>query len=337
MALPKPTGPHASGSIAHELLDSSRAAHLATEARGRRLRVKVWYPAVRTTETPELLWAEARRDSSAPLPMRLMLACIRVRTSTVPSVALSQTIESGPLVIYNHGLISFAEENTSLMEELASHGYTVAAVQHVDQLAELRALQSPRSAEQRRARADLERRLIAASPRERAELAPKQYAEAVNTGRIVRERAADTSFVLAHVREILAAIPGLDERSVDASKAHLVGYSIGGAVATVTAETDSRACSVVNLDGGLYGSSSARGLTVPYLMLYSSISDGSNDDLLPAHADRGSAAGTRHLDFHDVAALLPVLRYVRATGAKNAEQFLAARNAAVRNFLAAAA
>lgn len=337
MALPKPTGPHACGSIAHELVDSSRSAHIATEAPGRRLRVKVWYPAVRTTQSPELVWADARREPSAPLPMRLMLACIRARTATVPSAPMSPMIESGPLVIYNHGLISFAEENTSLMEELASHGYTVVAIQHADQLAELRALQSRQSAEARRARADLERRLVAASPRERAELGPEYYAEAIDTGRIVRERAADTSFVLTHVREILAAIPGCSESSVDVSSAHLVGFSVGGAVATVTAETDPRARSVVNLDGGLYGSSNARGIPVPYLMLYSAVSDGSNDDLLPAHADRGAAAGTRHLDFHDVAALLPVLRYVRATGAKNAEQFLAARNAAVRDFLLALA
>jgi dienelactone hydrolase len=335
VAIPKPTGPHAVGSITHELVDPSRPAHLATEALGRRLRVKAWYPAVRTAQRPELIWAEARRDPSAPLPMRLVLACIRARSATVPSAAMSPTIESAPLVIYNHGLISFAEENTSLMEELASHGFAVVAIQHADQLAELRALQSGRPAQDRRARSDLERRLRTASPRERAELGPKSYAEAVGTGRIVGGRSADTSFVLTHASEVLGAIPGCNERSVDASKAHLVGFSIGGAVATVTAETDPRARSVVNLDGGLYGSSNACGLSVPYLMLYSSASDGINDDLLPAHADRGAAAGTRHLDFHDVAALLPVLRHLRATGAKNAVQFLAARNAAVRDFLTA--
>jgi hypothetical protein len=36
-------------------------------------------------------------------------------------------VRASPLAIYNHGLISFTAENTSLMEELASHGYTVLA------------------------------------------------------------------------------------------------------------------------------------------------------------------------------------------------------------------
>ena len=103
---------------------------------GRRLLLKVWYPAASATTRPELLWAELRRDTRTPLPMRLLLRCVRVRTATVSRAAISLLVRASPLVIYNHGLISFAAENTSLMEELASHGYTVLAIQHADQLAE---------------------------------------------------------------------------------------------------------------------------------------------------------------------------------------------------------
>ena len=67
----------------------------------------------------------------------------------------------------------------------------------------------------------------------------------------------------------LAAIPGLRPDAVDTSAAHLVGLSLGGAVATVTAERDPRARSVANLDGGMYGSRNAREIHVPYLMMYS--------------------------------------------------------------------
>ena len=133
----------------------------------------------------------------------------------------------------------------------------------------------------------------------------------------------------------LAAIPGLRPDSVDTSAAHLVGLSLGGAVATVTAERDPRARSVANLDGGLYGSRNAREIRVPYLMMYSAASSGSNDGLLPDHAQRVAPAGTTHLNYHDVAALLPVLRHLRATGSTNAAAFVAQRNLTVREFLSA--
>ena len=336
MALPKPSGPHCVGSITHELVDSGRVAHLASEASGRRLLLKAWYPAASATTRPELLWAELRTDARTPRPMRLLLRCLRVRTATVPRAALSPIVRASPLVIYNHGLISFTAENTSLMEELASHGYTVLAIQHADQVAERRALTRAGGASKRPAREELERRLKVASAQERAKLAPQYYDGADNTNRIVIERSADTSFVMDNASTTLAAIPGLRPDSVDTSAAHLVGFSLGGAVATVTAERDPRARSVANLDGGLYGSRNAREIRVPYLMMYSAGNDGTNDGLLPSHAQRVAPAGTTHLNYHDAAALLPVLRHLRATGSTNAPTFVAQRNLTVREFLSAA-
>ena len=88
------------------------------------------------------------------------------------------------------------------------------------------------------AREGLERRLKVASAQERAKLAPQYYDGADNTNRMVIERSANTSFVMDNVGPTLAAIPGLRPDSVDTSAAHLVGFSLGGAVATVTAERD---------------------------------------------------------------------------------------------------
>ena len=68
-------------------------------------------------------------------------------------------------------------------------------------------------------------------------------------------------------------------------------------------------------------------------MMYSAANDGSNDELLPGHAQRVAPAGTTHLNYHDAAALLPVLRYLRATGSTNAATFVAQRNLTVREFL----
>lgn len=335
MALPRPNGPYGVGSVTHELLDPDRAAHLASEAPGRRLLLKLWYPAERTAAATERLWAEARRE--APRPMRWLLRCLPARTSTVPHARLATLAAPLPLVVYNHGLISFAAENTSLMEELASQGYAVIAVQHAEQLLELRALTSSQPAEIRQAHTVLERQLRAAPTAEKARLARDYYAAAENTARIVTERCADTSFVLNNAGTVLACIPGVGPLSIGGASALLVGFSVGGAVATATAERDSRIRGVVNLDGGLYGSWNAREIQAPYLMMYSAANSGLNDELLPPQAERVTPAGTKHLNYHDVAALLPLLRYAGATGSANPSTFIAHRNQAVRAFLAQAA
>src|SRR6185503_18638710 len=178
----------------------------------------------------------------------------------------------------------------------------------------------------------LVQRLRSAPRSERATLALEYYRASTNTNRIVVERSIDTSFVLDHLEDVLAQVTGIQTRSIEGPLAHLVGFSVGGAVSTETAKRDSRACSVINLDGGMHGTLDATELRVPYLMMYSSANDGGNDQLLPSSATRLAPADTTHLNYHDIAQLLPVLRYVRLTGRTDAKAFLAYRNQVVREF-----
>jgi predicted dienelactone hydrolase len=333
MAFLEPSGPYDVGSILHELVDADRASNLKSDTAGRRLLIKAWYPADPTaTAEKELLWEQLRQDAQTPAPVRLLLGCLRKTTSTHRNAPFNSDVPVSRVVVYNHGLISFASENTSLMEELASHGQTVISIQHAEQLVELRALNEAQSAEKKKADAKLGQRLRSAPRSERAKLALEYYRASTNTNRIVVERSIDTSFVLDHLENVLAQIPGLQTHSIERPSAYLVGFSVGGAVSTETAKRDSRACSVINLDGGMHGTLDATGLRVPYLMMYSSANDGGNDQLLPSSATRQAPPDTTHLNYHDIAALLPVLRYVRVTGRTDAKSFLAYRNQVVREF-----
>jgi dienelactone hydrolase len=236
------------------------------------------------------------------------------------------------LIIYNHGLISFASENTSLAEELASHGFSVIAIQHAEQLAELKALSASQSPEKKRNDAALTRALREAVQKDRAQRAVEYYEASTNTNRIVIDRSVDTSFVLDHVGELLQEIPGAGPHSIDAAAAHLVGFSVGGAVATEVAKHDSRAASVVNLDGGMHGTVGRGELHLPYLMMYSAANDGMNDALLPTQAQRAAPADTAHLNYHDISALVPGLRLMGAIGRVDPTSFLRQRNTVVREF-----
>jgi dienelactone hydrolase len=220
------------------------------------------------------------------------------------------------------------------MQELASHGCTVVAIQHAEQLAEFRALSRAEPDEKKKADAEFARRLKEASRIERAELAVEYYRAATKTNALVVERAADMSFVLNHIDDVVAKIPSLRANAIDTSSAHLVGFSVGGAVSTEAAKRDARARSVVNLDGGIYGALDDKPPTQPYLMLYSSRNEGINDKLLPNHAERVTPADTEHLNYHDIAGLLPMLRLVRVTGRTDPRAFLEERNRLVREFQA---
>lgn len=328
-----PSGPHAIGSVVHELVDDTRPAHLLDASSGRRIKLKCWYPAVPEVGTrPEKLWSELRANRSTPAPLRLLLRCLERTTSTYAGAPVSPRVGTAPLVVYHHGLVSFAAENTSLAEELASHGSIVIALEHADQLAELRALGAAQSAEKKRADDLLAASLRKAEGQQRARLAVEYYEASENTNRIVVERAADTAFVLDRVDEVLARIPGRTARHAGSVAAHLVGFSVGGAVATEVAKRDGRAASVVNLDGGMHGTPGRGEVQVPYLMMYSAANESMNDALLPSGAQRVVPPGTAHLNYHDFAALMPGLRLFRAVGRANAKVFLRERNAAVRDF-----
>jgi pimeloyl-ACP methyl ester carboxylesterase len=140
--------------------------------------------------------------------------------------------------------------------------------------------------------------------------------------------------VVEQLASVLATIPGSAAGSASTLPIHFVGYSIGGAIATRVGTDDDRVASVSNIDGGLYGTPEAPALRVPYLMIYSAGNEGINDALLPPHATRLTAPRTTHLNFHDVAGILPLLRWVRAIGPTDPAAVLGWRNRAVADFTA---
>ncbi len=320
--------------MTQRLVDPDRPAHLLSPDQGRKLFLKVWYPAhPAPAATTEMLWVDLRDARRTPLVVRALLKVIQRPTATYPGAPLACDPPAVCRVIYNHGLVSFASENTSLAQELASRGSIVVAIEHEDQLAEFQALNRQQSVSDKRAGRDLMARIRRANPTGRAQLARQLYAASANANRIVLERARDTQFVLDRLTSVLATIPGASARTDDASSVQLIGYSLGGAVATHVAGLEKRVASVINIDGGLYGSPDADALSVPYLMMYSGRNDALNDELLPKHAIRVSSANTDHLNYHDVAGLLPALRWIRAVGSADPIEVLRWRNERIAMFL----
>ena len=312
--LPAPDGPFKVGVASSELTRPDDAGE-------RRLMVKVWYPAApgRKRRRFEPMWSELPRLRELPGLVRGALGYLGgVRTHAAVGAAPAAQGAPYPLLVYNHSLLSFASENTLLMEALASRGFVVLSVRHQDQAAERAVLQrGVPDAERARDRQLLGQLARASSRAERARLSLELFRNSTGTPVIVRRRAADSRYVLDHLDAVLASVPAGGALAAGGRFGPL-GLSLGGAVATRLCQDDPRCAGAANLDGGLYGIDEGRPPNRPYLMVYSEANAGTNDALLGAAAAVRETvlAGARHLDLHDAAVLFPILRWLGMLGAR---------------------
>ena len=142
--LPPPTGPHSISSSRFEWTDESRpeVADLARrDARGalrtvpasgaRRVIVRVWYPAV-----SDARWVETAPYNAAAASLQGVLrdtARLALYGSTFTHATENRPVVPDarfPLVVFSPGSGMFAEDYTALLEDIASHGFIVAAIAH---------------------------------------------------------------------------------------------------------------------------------------------------------------------------------------------------------------
>ena len=340
-ALPNPAGPHLVGSACREIVDSSRPAHVASQESGRRVFVKCWYPADPTaadTCRRERLWEHVRDDAGTPGVVKLVLRpAMKVLTNAYRDAPYAADAGRPRVLIYNHGLISFASENSTLMEHLASYGYVVLSLQHREQLGELKALQRIQPEDEKREQAALQRKIKSAANEERTSLWKEYFRLASNTNRVVSARSGDAEYAVAELKTLLAMIPGVG-RAAEPDLVAILGLSVGGAVATEYAKRNrGRINGIVNMDGGIYGGLLEEPVDASYLMLYSQENRGLND--LSLAAANGATitnaviSGTKHLNFHDIAAVYRKLKWLGALGSSDPAAVVQERNRSISDFL----
>ena len=116
--LPSPSGKYCVATTSVDISDTSRAAHLKTENGSRKIFVKIWYPtniSCTKDHEKELLWAQLDSEKKMPVALKLLLRKAR-KKQTNSYISSAYDVSSGHprILIYNHGLISFASENTML-------------------------------------------------------------------------------------------------------------------------------------------------------------------------------------------------------------------------------
>lgn len=133
-----PTGPYAIGTVTYYLRDDGRAeTYSPTPGGSRELMVQIWYPAVaddnapRAPYLPDYAIAAPAIAAELHLPGFMFSHLNLVLTEARQGAAFVAENGRFPLLIFSHGVrAGFRSQNSSQIQELVSHGYVVAALDH---------------------------------------------------------------------------------------------------------------------------------------------------------------------------------------------------------------
>ena len=263
--LPEPTGPYPAGTASVWLTDTSRPDPWVPGVNARELMVSLWYPAVPSDGRRARYMTAA--ESGLQLTSRGIAGIPLDTLSTVETNAVSDARPAGrrhslPLVVLSPGFTNSRSTLTALAEDLASHGYVVAGIDHTY---ESHATTFP------------DGRVTTCLARE----APRRdRKEEVAAG-----RAADVCFVLDALTGAHPAWPGAG--LIDPSAMAMAGDSAGGAAAIAAMLADSRIHAGIDMDGATAAPIPDEGLARPFLFLgkQSSYTPGNGGAVAPGTRD----------------------------------------------------
>jgi dienelactone hydrolase len=236
LEVPDPTGLHPVGRQRLVLVDQQRPeSHTAEPNDRREVHLTLWYPARTGTGRPapyvdNLDVLAPGLQSGGDLGKVAVRGLRYVRDGAMADAAIADAQPSYPLVLLSPGNETNVEFYASLAEELASHGYVVAGVNHPYQVAAVVRRDGTLAVHQQPPRPR--------SPREALEqLAAK-----------IDERTQDLRFVLTELRQS-AARGSLLAGRLDATRTAVIGHSNGGVAAAEMCRADRRIAACVNIDG----------------------------------------------------------------------------------------
>jgi len=287
--LPEPTGRCPVGTTSLWMRDTSRPDPWAAGVNARELMVSLWYPA--TPSDGRRAWYMTPAESELQLTSRGITGVPPGVLSTTRTNAVSDAKPAGlqralPLVVLSPGFTNSRSALTALAEDLASHGYVVAGIDHTYESF---------------ATAFPDGRVTTCLARE-IRRRGNGFWEKVVTG-----RAADVCFVLNELTGAHPAWPGAG--LIDPSRMAMAGHSIGGAAAIAAMLADSRVRVGIDMDGATAATIPDEGLSRPFLFL------GKQSNYTPGTPGKKSAVTTWE---HDWKLLTGWKRWLLVAGAIHA-------------------
>lgn len=297
--LPSPNGPYSIGTQTFTWVDSSRDETFTQNPEDkRRIVVQIWYPAEAkigaiAAYLPDPQLRMKPFAASSGLPRFLINHMQLVQTNAYKDAPIKNNIYDMPLVLFSHGLGGMKNQNSVQIEELASHGYFVASVDHAYD-AYLTVFDDGTTADYRSSHSGID----------------SEESFWATRGPQLATRAQDMTFLLDQIR--LKSSRGEPLwRHVNTEHAGIFGHSFGGATSIVAAARDPRISAVIALDGWMVPVPPeiiAEGINVPMLYMGQPYWKGTplNYEKLDLLIDNNAnktykllIENTKHMDFSD--------------------------------------
>jgi predicted dienelactone hydrolase len=250
---PAPSGTFGIGRTGYDWTDNSRPDRYSTDQQAHReLMVYVWYPtSQKDAKTKGTYLPYAKEMDAVPDIQHSMQQEFEGNWPLIVSGSITSHVRDGapiannprrfPVVLLSHGSGGTTFEYTSLIEDLVSHGYVVAAIEHTYTAI---AVAFPNGKivpfHQDSIPANL-------SPEQRFQRMMSEASLGIDEG------AADIRFVLDKLTELNSGDPQdfLLARRLDVNNVAAIGHSAGGVFATRACELDGRFKACVDLDGAM--------------------------------------------------------------------------------------
>jgi dienelactone hydrolase len=248
-SLPKPTGPYSVGTRIIYLKDPSRVDRQGSgQETARELMIQLWYPAA------------ASKNHLAPyqrMPETTLATSYRSVLWTDSRIDAPIATNGGPFVVllFNHRWGGVRTQDTFLTEDLASHGYVVAAIDHSYNAGRVE-MPDGRVIED----------VFGYGPIDVTKRTADQIRAVWN--KELTRWVADETFVLTALQN-----ENLDRKSfwyghLDTSRAGAFGHSFGGSASVQVCSVDARIRSALNMDGWTFGDIHYRAADQPVMYIY---------------------------------------------------------------------
>ena len=356
--LPEPTGPYSVGTQIFRFIDKSRLdTRFADPEDHRQISIQAWYPSERvaTAKTIPYLTRDAAvcwANSWGIQPSFLLTHFPLVKTNSYLNVEPMMSAGPFPVVLFSpSGSISI---NTSLFEELASHGYVVLSIGHphwfpylLDETAQAVCSESEdpyyemlwREESLDAANEVKEALTIARWPEEKMALQKELNAIMPLEVEDVRWWAEDYDSAIREIEEMNRG-SGLLAGVFDLDRVGVMGFSKGGAAAGLFCASDLRCRAGGNLGGFMLGEIVERRITQPFLFMEHV--EAWCEECLPVneHVFMNSEStaymvrirNAKHYNFTDLSLAGPFMQLVGLNGSIDGREFVKIQNEYVLAF-----
>jgi predicted dienelactone hydrolase len=354
---PKPTGQYTLGVHEFRLTDDSRL-ELKTAAPDdhRQLLVRVTYPAIAANAPIATIPNNGLAGAMSILAMPDAVASIanawgRIPTHAVIDAPIAASQQSFPVLVFSHAMMGFPEQNTVLVEELASHGYIVMAINHPyfssyfeypDGTTARRLMIEPSES-------------IGYTPELIAKLRALnlQFSEAKTTAAMLpiiakmdaldpsgaKTAAAHTKLMSDDQRFVIDNLPALQANvpllagHLDLQRTGVFGMSLGGSASVITCSLDTRCRAGLNMDGWTRSPEPLPPLTVPFMHMNS---EHYYNGLIPYEQSKTGyhvrVNGAAHENYSDTTLAMPQAKRIGMLGPIDGSRMLQLTNEYVLAF-----